>query len=127
MLEILLIVWLSKKIGIKAQDKGYSRGMFRALSIVAWVTGEIAGALLIILFSDEVSLAVYLFALLGAGAGMLLVFIIVLSLPEKEVPAAVSTLGKQWVCGGCGYHNTSWDTVCHRCKAPKSMAADPTV
>jgi len=87
MLEVFAIIFLSKKFGGIADDKGHSRGLFIALTIIFWVGGEIAGMLLGLIVFEEEGLIMYAFAILGAGLGALTVFLIASSLGNKKKEA----------------------------------------
>ncbi|MFT7613314.1 MAG: hypothetical protein ACI9J3_002286 [Parvicellaceae bacterium] len=84
MLEIFGLIFLSKKIGGIASDKGHSRGLFIALTIIAWVGCEIAGVLIgLIVFEDE-GILMYGLGLLGAALGVLVVFVLASSIGENQ-------------------------------------------
>jgi uncharacterized membrane protein YeaQ/YmgE (transglycosylase-associated protein family) len=96
MLEILLIIFLSKKIGRIAASKGRSQAGYIVLFVLLWVGGEFAGALYGAIQDEEGFLA-YVYALAGAAAGAILAFIIVNALPDRRQdfvpdPAAFSRL-----------------------------------
>lgn len=69
MLEILALVYLTRKIGRMVEEKGRKRGWYKALTVLLWFGGEIFGGIAgaILLGGEEA--AFYLFALLGAAAG----------------------------------------------------------
>ncbi|MFH2096442.1 MAG: hypothetical protein ABIJ16_12100 [Bacteroidota bacterium] len=84
MLEIILIIWLSRIIGRKAEDKGHKKGWYIFMFVMFYIAGEIIGA-----FTGAAAgidgPAIYLAALLGAGVGILLSFIIAGTLPDKNI------------------------------------------
>ena len=41
MLEIILIIYLSKLIGRKASEKGHSAGPYQLMFVAFWILGEI--------------------------------------------------------------------------------------
>jgi hypothetical protein len=85
MLEIILIVVLSKKIASIASDKGRVAAGYVVLFIVGWLGGEFFGAVVgVILNRGEVSGIAYVFALLGAAVGAGSVFTLVTLLPPVE-------------------------------------------
>jgi hypothetical protein len=85
MLEIILIVVLSKKIASMASDKGRTAAGYVVLFIVGWLGGEFIGAVIgVILNRGQVSGLAYLFALLGAAVGAGCVFTLVSLLPPVE-------------------------------------------
>jgi hypothetical protein len=79
-LEILLVIHLSKKIAAKAREKGHSGPGFVVLLLVLWFGGEIAGligAMAALGGGDENFWAAYFVALLGAALGGITAFVIV--------------------------------------------------
>jgi MFS-type transporter involved in bile tolerance (Atg22 family) len=68
MIEILLLVALTRKIGRICEEKGRRAGGFKALTVVLWFGGEIVGAVIAAASGVE-DLGVYLFALIGAAVG----------------------------------------------------------
>ena len=76
MLEILLLVYLGKRLGAMLRAKGRSAGWMQALLVVCWFGGEIAGAITMILLFGVSDGAAYLGALFGAACGAAVVFII---------------------------------------------------
>ncbi|HEV8286023.1 MAG TPA: hypothetical protein VGQ09_17060 [Chitinophagaceae bacterium] len=55
MLEILALVYLCRKMGNLAEQKGQKRGVWQFYTVLAWFFGEIVGIVLAIVFfrSDE--------------------------------------------------------------------------
>lgn len=65
MLEILALVYFSRKIGDLAQRKGLKRGLWRFYTVLAWFGAEILGIVLsLFIFQTEET-----FALLPLGWG----------------------------------------------------------
>ena len=85
MLEIFLIVYLSKKIGKIVEEKERKKGMYIFMFVVLWVVGEFLGAIAGILVTGEEGIIIYLYALMGAAGGAVLSFIIVKGLSKKEI------------------------------------------
>jgi hypothetical protein len=65
MLEIIALIYLCRKIGALAEQKGQKRGLWQFYTVLAWFGAEIIGIFLAILLfqTDEV------FALLPLGYG----------------------------------------------------------
>ncbi len=139
MLDILVIVLFSKKIGLWAEKKGYSRGLFRGLVIGAWFTLEVVGVFAGFIafgnsaFDESAMLMPLLLGILGAGAGIMTMVFVVMALPFRAKPAAVQAAPVQaapveaeperkpvdpWTCPGCGYKNTYRGDRCFNCKKP---------
>ena len=85
MLEILLLIFLTKKIGEICQDKGRKAGGYKALTVVLWFGGEIVGAILgLVATSGEGGALVYVLALIGAAVGAVISFTIVNNLTPLD-------------------------------------------
>ena len=84
MLEIILIVYLAKKIGAKVEEKGYKKGGYIFMFVAFWILGEFLGAILGAIATGEEGMTIYLFALVGAAVGAFLSFAIVGGLNQKE-------------------------------------------
>jgi hypothetical protein len=83
MLEIFLLIFLSKKIGKMAGDKGHSVGTYKALTFVCWFLGELAGAILGLAIFGSDNYAFYIVGLAGAASGYGLIYFIANGLPDK--------------------------------------------
>lgn len=88
MLEIILIIYFSKRIGQKARDKGRSANSFEFLFYSLWISGEIIGFFIGAHLTN--GLLIYLYAESGAAVGAISSFLIVYNLKEelnsKELP-----------------------------------------
>jgi hypothetical protein len=69
MIEILLLVALTRKIGRICEEKGRKAGGFKALTVLLWIGGEIFGAVIGVILLGAEDLGIYLFALIGAAVG----------------------------------------------------------
>jgi hypothetical protein len=88
MLEILLLIFLTRKIGAICEEKGRKAGGYKALTVVLWFGGEIAGAIIgVVATSGDGGALVYLLALFGAAVGAAISFAIVNSLTPIGPPA----------------------------------------
>jgi len=84
MLEILLLIYLSKRIGRIAESKGHKRGPNITFFIIMWFCGEIIGVMLgVFIFKGRIGPA-YIFALMGAGLGAVIAFNVVEKLEDKS-------------------------------------------
>jgi hypothetical protein len=82
MLEIALLIWSGRKLANMARSKGRSGG-FAGLGVGLWFTGEILG--FVIGSAMGLELGAYALALLLAGVGLGLAFLIVSRLePASE-------------------------------------------
>jgi len=98
MLEILLLLVLTKRVGKIVEQKGRKSGWYKVLTVVLWFGGELAcmfvGAIIVEVF--ELSLWVaYLFALGGAAAGGGIAYLIanILTPVNLVSPAVLSSAG----------------------------------
>jgi hypothetical protein len=95
MLEIILLVFWTKKIGAMCLQKGRKAGGYKALAVLLWFGGEIMGAIIGVASTsggqEEPALAVYGFALVGAAVGTGITYAIVSNL--SALPAATDTPG----------------------------------
>jgi tetratricopeptide (TPR) repeat protein len=72
MLEILVLIGLTNRIGKIVEAKGYKSGKYKWMTVGLWFGGEIVGAIIgaLIMGGDQSgSCALYVIALLGAAAG----------------------------------------------------------
>jgi hypothetical protein len=88
MLEIVLMIWLCKKIGRELREKGQNPTWYQVLTVVLWVGGEILGMLLGTLIGETLggdgepdACFAYLLALLGAAGGAGLAYLIASNVP----------------------------------------------
>ena len=88
MLEIILIVYLVKRIGKTAEKKGHAKAKYQGLFVVLWIVFEFLGGFIGAMLSDGETFMAYLFALAGAGLSCLISFVIVNSLPSEYIKMA---------------------------------------
>jgi len=134
MLEVLLVYFLCKKCSGIAKQKGYNGGLFGFMVVAFWIILEITGFIIgVILFSDYIFLG-YLCALVGAGSGALISWLIVSNLKERIVaqpqpaqwPQAIAPNlsqtaynGPMW-CIKCGTRLILGAKFCDKCGTPVS-------
>ncbi|CAN5654289.1 hypothetical protein BH09PLA1_BH09PLA1_33280 [soil metagenome] len=86
MLEILLVVWLGRKLAALARSKGRSPTGYVFMLIGLWIAGEVIGMIIGAMIASgtagEFNFVAYLFALVGAAVGAIGSFLIVRSLPS---------------------------------------------
>jgi hypothetical protein len=85
MIEIIVLIFISRGIGETAQDKGYSKGLYRFFTFLICLGFEFIGAVIgtILLGGEEAG--VYLIALVSAGIGLLIIYLVVEFLPDMKV------------------------------------------
>ena len=76
MLEVLLLIYLSRRLGEIVRAKGRSAGWYQFLLVVLWFGGEIFGAVVTVTVFRADGLAAYLGAIVGAAGGAVLGFVI---------------------------------------------------
>jgi membrane protein YqaA with SNARE-associated domain len=86
MLEIILIVIISKKIATMLAEKGRSAAGYIVLFIFLWIGGEIIGAIVGTVITGFNFLAYVFFALLGAAIGGTIGYLIANSVPALDDP-----------------------------------------
>ena len=82
MLEILLIVKLTKSLSAKAREKGRPTS-WAALLPLFWILGEVGG--FILGAALEMGTGAYAIALIGAALGAGAAFLVVGGLPQREL------------------------------------------
>lgn len=93
MLEIILLFFLTRKVGDICESKGRSGLPFKIMLVVFWLGGEIFGLILGAVISQGTGALMYVFALAGAAIGAGITFVIVKSLSPVEgyVPSLSNT------------------------------------
>ena len=80
MIEILALIFLTRKIGAICEEKGRKTGWYKALTVLLWFGFEAAGVVIgIVAFGAEGGV-IYLYALIGAAVGTGIAFLIVKNL-----------------------------------------------
>lgn len=73
MLEILILIALTSRVGKIVEAKGLASGGYKWGAVGLWIGGEIAGAfiggIIVAMTNSDVNCIAYLVALLGAGIG----------------------------------------------------------
>lgn len=97
MLEILLLIFLSKKIAANAEEKGYGGVLFVLLFLGCWIFGEIAGGILgILLFQNF--LTAWVVGVASAFGGTIFAFSVVALLPNNS-EERFDSLGRHRITG----------------------------
>jgi hypothetical protein len=91
LLEILFLIYLSKKIGKIVEAKGRKPGGYKAMLVAFWFGGEILGLVIGMSALGE-GIGMYLIALVGAGIGAAVAFAIANNL-KQETPLSQSQTG----------------------------------
>ena len=72
MLEIFILITLTKKNAAIAEQKGLSGGLFGALTVIMWILNELTFAVAGFIFLDVDYFVIALIGLLGGAIGGLL-------------------------------------------------------
>jgi len=96
MLEVFLIIFLSKKIGLMLEQKGRKKVPYIILFVLLWIVGEFAGAIVGTISQGAGRPIVYLYALIGAGVGTAISFLFANALSDvsglKELEQKVDSI-----------------------------------
>ena len=79
MLEIFVLIFLTRRVGEIVEAKGRRTGWYKFLTVLLWIGCEIAGAFIgaiVVAVTRSSELLIYLFALIGAAVGAGISFII---------------------------------------------------
>ncbi len=83
MLEIIALIFLARKIGELAHEKGQPTGKWKLFLVLAWIGFEILGAIIgVMLFGSDNLVGLALFAIVCAFGGYLLIRSILLKMPD---------------------------------------------
>jgi hypothetical protein len=88
MLEILMLVFLTRKVGEIVGAKGRKAGWYKFMTVLLWFGGEVVGAIigaLIVGVSGGPQGFIYLFALVGAVVGAIASYVIAKAVPPVAV------------------------------------------
>ena len=83
MLEILLIVNISKKIRFMTNEKGYNSTLFIVLFVFLWFAFELSGFVVGLIITES-ELAGYIFGLIGAAIGGTIGWAVAKLSPDKS-------------------------------------------
>lgn len=84
MLEILLVVYLAKRIGKIAEKLGHKKRPHILFFILMWLAGEFIGAALGVFLFKGNMIPAYILALIGAALGTVIAFNVVQKLEDKS-------------------------------------------
>jgi hypothetical protein len=85
MIEIILLIFFTNKVGKIAESKGYNRTPYRILAIGFWILLELLGVMIGRTFFEGRIIIIYMFALLGAGLSAFVTYIYVDGLERRDV------------------------------------------
>ena len=73
MIELIAIYLTSKNMAEIAQEKGYSKGLWRLIAILAWIIFEFIGGVVGLIVFGEGGFMFYITAIIGAFLGVFVV------------------------------------------------------
>jgi hypothetical protein len=83
MLEIIILIFLTRKIGELAERKGQHKGWWKFYTVMAWIGCEIGGMMISMMITKVLVLNM-LFGIFCAFGGYLLVKARLEKMPDKE-------------------------------------------
>ena len=89
MLEIILLIYLTRRVGEIVKGKNRKPGWYKFMTVVLWLGGEFAGAFvggIIVALTGTNQLLIYVFALVGAGIGAGVAFAVAKGVPGAADP-----------------------------------------
>jgi len=87
MIELLIILSLTRRIGALIRDKGRKPGIYQFLVVVLWIAGEMLGFLIGVFL--DLGAGGYLLALLGAAGGAATAYAIARAAEPVPLPETV--------------------------------------
>ncbi len=94
MLEIIALIFLTRKMGTMAFDKGLKPGTWKLYTVMAWIAGEISGAIIgILIWGTNDLFPVVLVAFTGAVTGYFIIKNILSKKPNAGFEDDVNQIG----------------------------------
>lgn len=87
MLEIIALIWLTRRIGEIVKEKHRKSGWYKFMTVALWFGCEIAGAIvggIIVGLTGSPDALIYVIALAGAAAGAGIAYLIARSVPPLQ-------------------------------------------
>ncbi len=95
MLEIILLIFLTKKIGILAEAKGLSGKRWKLYLVLSWISAELLGAFIaVMIFGPDNLFSCFLVAIGCAGSSYLLIKNYLNKLPDVISEDDVDNFGR---------------------------------
>lgn len=95
MLEIIALIFITRRMGTLAHDKGLKPGTWKLYTVLAWFAGEIPGAVLgILIFGMNNLISVELVALAGAITGYFVIKHILSKKPDASIEDDINQIGQ---------------------------------
>ena len=95
MIEIIILYFLTKSIGVTATNKGLPAGRWKFLTVIAWLGFEMAGLILgIAFFGTENIYSLMAFGLVCAFGGYLTVKYVLAKKPDNKMNEDIDNIGR---------------------------------
>ena len=83
MLEILALIFLTKKIGAIAEKKGLKPGTWKFYTVLAWIGGELTGMIIAMTLFGKDIISLMITGIAGAIGGYLIVKAVLEKKPDS--------------------------------------------
>lgn len=87
MIEIVMLIYLTRLVGRIVEQKNRKSGWYKFLAVVLWLGGEFAGGFaggLLVVLTHASEGFIYLFALIGAAIGAGVAFVVAKSVSAVD-------------------------------------------
>jgi hypothetical protein len=87
MIEIILLIYLTRSVGEIVKQKNRKPGWYKLMTVLLWIGGELGGGLvggLVVALTGANEAFAYLFALVGAAIGAGAAFLVAKSVPAVD-------------------------------------------
>ena len=96
MLEIIILYFLTKKIGVLAATKGLSPGRWKLNLVLAWIVAELLGAFVaVIIFGKDNLFSALLLAIACAASTYFMITNYLNKLPDAVDDEDVNNIGRE--------------------------------
>ena len=94
MLEIILLIFLTKSIGILAVKKGLPPGRWKFITVMAWIGFELIGMMIgIVVLGNGNLIGLMMFGLVAAFGGYLTVRYTLENKPDEKIDDDINRIG----------------------------------
>ena len=122
MIEIFMLIMLSRRNGRRAKEKGYPSGTYTFITIIVYLFGELIGAILAGSLDIQTLRMRYFITFLGGITGGVAASIYVINLkpkhlikPTQEAPFYPEDPDALWECPSCSNQNANTTFDCIHC------------
>lgn len=95
MIEIIVLIFITREIGRLAEKKGLKSGLWKLYNVLGWLAAEIAGAFIgILIFGTQNHMSVFLVAILFAVTSYFLIKGYLSRLPDAGFEDEINNIGR---------------------------------